>query len=216
MPRDAGHCWLSHVVLDLTGPIETLPVIGAPPIPAAPTGLEIARRLCSQKQAYVVRLEWTDAASNETGYRVYRSGELLATLPAGSTTYTDNPPYGGPYTYAVEAYNKDAALPRATVEEMGCPKASAIEAPGTHRLRRTSSHHAGGRREPPPEATAPAVATVEGWNRRGRFLPGRPVRRAAHPWGPWPDRRQWAPAFISRTPPILRINRQPSAGCDQV
>ncbi len=71
------------------------------------------------KKAYVVRLEWADV-SNETGYSVYRDGGLLATLPANSTTYTDNPPFGGPYTYAVEAFNKDAASPRATVVEEGC------------------------------------------------------------------------------------------------
>ena len=119
MPDGAGHCWISAAVLDVQGPTGGLAVINAPPIPGTPTGLEIARRMCSQKQAYVVRLEWADV-SNETGYRVYRDGVLLVTLPANSTTYTDNPPFGGPYTYAVEAFNKDAASPRATVVEEGC------------------------------------------------------------------------------------------------
>jgi hypothetical protein len=120
MPGSDAHCWISAAVLDVVGAAETLPVTGAPAIPAAPTGLEIARRVCVQKQSYIVRLEWTDAANNETGYRVYRDGALLATLPADSDTYTDNPPYGGPYTYAVEAYNQDAASPRATMVEEGC------------------------------------------------------------------------------------------------
>jgi hypothetical protein len=121
MPEGTAHCWISAAVLDVQGPVDTLPVTGAPPIPAAPTGLEIARRLCEvKKQAYVIRLEWTDAANNETGYRVFRNGELLATLSAGETSYTENPPFGGPYTYAVEAFNKDAASPRATMEEEGC------------------------------------------------------------------------------------------------
>jgi len=102
------------------GPAETLPVVGAPPIPPAPTGLEIGRRMCEvTKKAYIIRVEWNDV-SGETGYRLYRNGALLATLPAGSTSYTDNPPLGGPYTYAIEAYNKDGASPRSTVEEMGC------------------------------------------------------------------------------------------------
>lgn len=81
------------------------------------------------KRANVIRLEWTDV-SNEAGYRVYRDGGLLATLPANSTTYTDDPPIGGPYTYAVEAYNNDSALPGATVEEEGCKDALAIGVPG--------------------------------------------------------------------------------------
>jgi hypothetical protein len=121
MPGDAGHCWLSQVVLDVVGPVETLPVTDAPPIPATPTGLEIGRRLCAtSNKAYVIRIEWIDAANNETGYRVYRDGALLATLPAGETSYTENPPFGGPYTYAVEAFNKDAVSAQATVVEEGC------------------------------------------------------------------------------------------------
>ena len=35
-------------------------------------------------------MSWTDRATNETGYRVYRDGELLAELPANSTSYTDS------------------------------------------------------------------------------------------------------------------------------
>jgi len=64
-------------------------------------------------------VEWNDG-SGKTGYRIYRNGALLATLPAGETSYTDNPALGGPYTYAVEAFNKDAASPQATVVEEGC------------------------------------------------------------------------------------------------
>ena len=120
MPGSDAHCWISAAVLDVMGPAETLPITGAPAIPAAPTGLEIARRVCVQKQSYIVRLGWTDVANNETGYRVYRDGALLETLPANSDSYTDSPPYGGPYTYAVEAYNQDAASADATVVEEGC------------------------------------------------------------------------------------------------
>jgi len=120
MPDGVAFCWISAAVLDVQGPTGGLLVTNAPPIPAAPTGLEIGRRMCEvTKKAYVIRLEWDDV-SNETGYRVYRDGALLATLPAGSTSYTDNPPLGGPYKYAVEAYNQDAASARATVEEEGC------------------------------------------------------------------------------------------------
>lgn len=121
MPGSDAHCWISAAVLDVVGPADTLPVTGAPAIPAAPTGLEIARRMCEvTKKAYVIRLEWNDVASNETGYRVYRNGELLETLPANADSFTDNPPLGGPYTYAVEAYNQDAASAEATVKEEGC------------------------------------------------------------------------------------------------
>jgi CSLREA domain-containing protein len=119
-PDGTAHCWISAAVLDVQGPAETLPVGSAPPIPPAPTGLEIGRRMCEvTKKAYIVRVEWNDL-SGETGYHIYRNGALLATLPAGSTSYTDNPPLGGPYTYAMEAYNKDAVSPQVTLVEEGC------------------------------------------------------------------------------------------------
>jgi hypothetical protein len=63
---------------------------------------------------------WVDAAANETGYRVYRDGVVLTTLPANSTSYTDSPPLGGPYTYAVEAITADAASDQATVQSQAC------------------------------------------------------------------------------------------------
>jgi hypothetical protein len=63
---------------------------------------------------------WNDTATNESGYRVYRDGNLIATLGANATGYTDSPPYGGPYTYGVEAFNAAGASSRPTVVESGC------------------------------------------------------------------------------------------------
>ena len=121
MPGTTAHCWVSEIVIDLTGPVEELPVIPAPPIPAAPTGLEIVRRACVSGQMYRVELRWQDVATDETGYRVYRNGELLASLPADSTAFSDAPPFGGPHTYEVEAFNQYAASARAAVQDAVCP-----------------------------------------------------------------------------------------------
>lgn len=121
MPGTTAHCWVSEIVIDLNGPAEELPVITAPPIPAAPTGLEIVRRACVSGQMYRVELRWQDAAGDETGYRVYRNGELLASLAADSTAYSDAPPFGGPHTYEVEAFNQYAASARAAVQDAACP-----------------------------------------------------------------------------------------------
>ena len=62
---------------------------GAPAGPAAPTNVAAAALSSTQ-----VRVTWTDAATNETGYRVERSTNgssftTIATLGAGSTTSTD-------------------------------------------------------------------------------------------------------------------------------
>jgi len=36
------------------------------------------------------QMEWTDRATNETGYRVFRDGEQVAELPANSTSFTES------------------------------------------------------------------------------------------------------------------------------
>lgn len=114
-----GHCWVSDSVVEVTGPADRLPVIDAPaPPPGAPGRLVIADRLCNAK-IYQVKLTWSDV-SNETGYRIYRDGKLLATLGANTISYVDKPPYGGPYTYAVEAFNDSGTSAQTTVVEQGC------------------------------------------------------------------------------------------------
>lgn len=87
--------------------------------PAAPANLTISSRQCNSS-TYSVTISWGDQADNEDGYRVYREGQLIGTVPANSTSYTDNPPYGGPYTYGVEAFNSAGASNRPTVEDAGC------------------------------------------------------------------------------------------------
>ena len=87
--------------------------------PAAPSKLAITDRKCTS-QKYSVTLGWNDNAEDETGYHVYRNGALIATLGADATSYTDNPPGSGPYTYSVEAFNAAGASAQPTVNEAGC------------------------------------------------------------------------------------------------
>lgn len=98
----------------------TIEVTTAPTPPAAPTGLQIANSACVQD--YTVTLTWTDQADNESGYRVYRDGILIATLPANSTNYVDTPPAPDSHIYAVEAFNEagSSAQISATQPEI-CP-----------------------------------------------------------------------------------------------
>jgi hypothetical protein len=132
MPGGGGHCFASGSVLDLQGSTDTLPIIAAPPTPttaptpttsvqppAAPNKVAISSRVCDSK-TYSVVVGWNDTATNESGYRVYREGNLIATLGANATGYSDSPPYGGPYTYGVEAFNAAGASSRPTVVESGC------------------------------------------------------------------------------------------------
>ncbi len=98
--------------------LVTIEVVEPRP-PRAPVGLQVAKWVCNQK-VYRVTLEWEDRADNEKGYRVYRDGALIATLGPNAESYTDTPPYGGPYTYGVETFNEDGASSRPTVQEQGC------------------------------------------------------------------------------------------------
>jgi len=140
LPGSIGHCWVSGSAVELTGGDPgLLPIIPAPPLPPtptptrtptrtptpvvtvpnAPTNLIVASASCPGAN-FTVTLQWTDNAKNETGYRVYRGKELVATLPADSTGYTDNPPCCGPITYGVEAYNAAGASTRVEVTEGEC------------------------------------------------------------------------------------------------
>ncbi len=69
--------------------------------PNAPSGLSASA--VSQSQ---INLTWSDNSSNETGFRLYREGVLVATMGAGTTTYQDaglDCDHG--YNYYVVAYN---------------------------------------------------------------------------------------------------------------
>jgi FtsP/CotA-like multicopper oxidase with cupredoxin domain/fibronectin type 3 domain-containing protein len=73
--------------------------------PAAPTGLTAA-----QNSATTVVLNWTDNATNETGFQLYRSVNggafnLRATLGANVVTYLDAVSAGNTYSYQLRAYN---------------------------------------------------------------------------------------------------------------
>ncbi len=83
--------------------------------PEAPTGLQIANMVCDPE--YQITLNWTDQADNETGYRVYRDGTLIATLPANSTSYKDTLSDQALHTYSVEAYNEAGASSRISVTQ---------------------------------------------------------------------------------------------------
>jgi len=77
------------------------------------------------KETY--KLSWKDNATNETGYRVYRNGSLVAGIGANSTSYTNTFQYnqgtGGPTydTFAVEAYNSYGTSSRPTWDIYRCP-----------------------------------------------------------------------------------------------
>jgi len=118
-------CWVSASTVETSGPVNELQIVPAPPTPvpvpppAAPARLRVVNWVCNTKQ-YSLNLEWIDMADNESGYRVYRDGQPIATLSAGVTSYADSPPRGAAHTYGVEAFNDSGVSDRLIVKDQGC------------------------------------------------------------------------------------------------
>jgi hypothetical protein len=75
--------------------------VTAPAVPRQP--LDLAAAAVSRTQ---VDLRWTDASGNETAFQVERNGAVVATVPAGSTAFSDTGlAEDTAYTYRVRARN---------------------------------------------------------------------------------------------------------------
>jgi CSLREA domain-containing protein len=118
-------CWVSDTTVETSGPVENLPTFPAPPTPVpatppeAPARFRVAEFLCDPK-LYRVTLSWIDRADNENGYRVYRDGQLIATLGVNASSYVDTPPRGAAHSYALEAFNDGGASSQVTTQDQGC------------------------------------------------------------------------------------------------
>jgi hypothetical protein len=88
--------------------------------PAAPGGFSTGQVVCSANE-YTVPLSWQDQSDNEEGFRLYRDGQLIATLNANAKGYTDSPPAtGSPVEYGLEAFNDAGASSRVETSDGGC------------------------------------------------------------------------------------------------
>jgi len=86
-----GTCWLWGEYVEVTGSYWVVPSAVPPATatlvpPQAPA--PIWEFSCSAGNM-TFNMEWTDKATNETGYRVFRDGELVTELPANATSFTE-------------------------------------------------------------------------------------------------------------------------------
>ncbi len=104
--------------------------------PAAPTNFAGSRDSCTTgigsdgfTPIYIegVTLTWTDNATNETGYYIYKGGARVSTIPANSTVFkitlrypqsTGNPLY---INFGVAAYNSVGTSAESTYDVFTCP-----------------------------------------------------------------------------------------------
>jgi hypothetical protein len=133
-----GQCWLWGQYASVSGNIAALPEYPQPPtptpsLPANPKSFKVDFS-CTLTMSPIlhnnvhVDMTWNDVANNENGYYIYRDGDLLATLDADSTSYSDDTTMVGliiagstppKITYAVQAFN-DAGKSDKVTKSISC------------------------------------------------------------------------------------------------
>ncbi|RPJ28731.1 MAG: SH3 domain-containing protein [Chloroflexi bacterium] len=104
-----GTCWLWGEYVEVTGSYWAVSSVTPPPTsterpPQVATLVEWSYQCDGRTINFTVT--WRDNANNETGYRIFRSEDLLVELPADSTTYADTftPPQGQGASYSIQVY----------------------------------------------------------------------------------------------------------------
>jgi hypothetical protein len=94
------------------------------PIPPNTPYLSAYNYTCELAQGggtMTMNLTWADRSNDEEGYKVYRDGLAIATLPSNSTFYVDVAfdAAGKTLSYSVEAFSKDWQVSTRTIN-VGC------------------------------------------------------------------------------------------------
>ena len=119
-PPTGDICWVQAQDATPSGSFAGLPEV----TPQATVNVSVPNRPGSfnasatcDSSSVTTTLTWTDTSNNESGFHVYRLGNLIADLPANSTTYIDiaNVSPGTQLTFSVEAYNDSGASPQRTI-----------------------------------------------------------------------------------------------------
>lgn len=123
-----GQCWLWGEFVEVSGSYWAVPSVTPPPtatkpLPNAPS-FQSWDYSCEPNGVNIdltVTLTWSDKSSNETGFRLYRNGELIADLPANTTSYVDKSAVdsGQTLSYRLEAYNA-TGIETDTTSSFGC------------------------------------------------------------------------------------------------
>jgi len=176
---EAGKAYHYRVrAVNAAGPSSFSSVVGvstaAAAAPAAPTGVAAAQELAGG--SVVIRVTWTDAATNETGYEVQRSADgstwgATQALSAGATSYVD-PSAPGLATshYRVRAVNGASGSAWAQTSIYNGPVSSGVICPA---LEGTGA----------AALTATSARVSWTWNVCG----GVGIERATSAGGPWSE-----------------------------
>ncbi len=104
-----GQCWLWGEYVEVSGSYWVVSSVTPPPTstkapPQAPSLQEWNYSCSGGTMTFTV--SWTDRAEGETGYRIYRNGEVIVELPPNSTSYVDisSPAVGESVEYYINVY----------------------------------------------------------------------------------------------------------------
>lgn len=124
-PDVAENCWVASELGTVSGDVSALPeVTPAAESAGAPAKPSIQKWdfFCNGTGQTDVSLVWSDKATNEAGYRVYRNGTAVAELAANTTQYFETITLlsGQSAGYNVEAFNSSGTASTAVIT-MTCP-----------------------------------------------------------------------------------------------
>jgi hypothetical protein len=103
---------------------DTAPIGIATPIPPNTPIWSVYNYTCELAVGggtMTMNLAWTDRSNSEESYKVYRGGQVIATLAPNTTSYVDVAyvATGKTLSYSVEAFNKDWRVSTSTITT-GC------------------------------------------------------------------------------------------------
>jgi len=119
-----GTCWLWGQYVEVTGSYWTVASVTPPATathaPPRAAGLIKYEFFCSSDMM-TITIIWADNAKDETGYRILRNGQVVAELPANSTTYTESTQLtsGQSAEYYIQVYS-DSGLANTRVGSASC------------------------------------------------------------------------------------------------
>ncbi len=144
-PDGSSQCWIESKYSTIIGQAEAIPTLSAEAVPTkivvlpeSPGNLTVSATCVAildarspwnspkagDKKTFYVKLMWADS-KNETGYRIYKDGVLLAELEKNTIEYTDSfvadKSINGKFVYTLEAINDAGVSP--TIEVVFYPKA---------------------------------------------------------------------------------------------
>lgn len=118
-----GTCWLWGEYVEVTGSYWVVPSVTPPPTAtiAPPQPPSATWNFSCSAGTMTFTMEWTDKAADETGYRVFRDGEMVAELPANSTSFAEAIPMlaGESATYYLQIYSPGGSA-NGSLIKVGC------------------------------------------------------------------------------------------------